>query len=128
MQLSKGAADRCGVDWQMAYDIEENISGGTCYLAIHMKTYNGRIEHVAYRYNGGGDPQYWYKVAKVYSYLNQNVAPTISVKVRSGDSLSILAARHLGDSSKWNVIADYNNIENPDMISIGIVLKIPINS
>ncbi len=50
-----------------------------------------------------------------------------TVRVRSGDSLSKLAARIYGDSRKFRIIYDANRdvLSNPNRIYAGLVLKIP---
>jgi nucleoid-associated protein YgaU len=47
--------------------------------------------------------------------------------VASGDSLSKIAQKLLGTSSRWREIYDLNRdrIKNPDLIQPGWVLKIP---
>jgi nucleoid-associated protein YgaU len=47
--------------------------------------------------------------------------------VKSGDSLSKIAQRELGDASKWHAIYDANRdkISNPDLIHPGQVLTMP---
>jgi hypothetical protein len=45
--------------------------------------------------------------------------------VRRGDTLSKIAARELGSSSKWHEIAKLNHLRDPDVIKIGQKLKIP---
>lgn len=47
--------------------------------------------------------------------------------VRADDWLSKIAGRAYGDITKYDVIAKANNIENPDSIEVGVVLKIPRN-
>lgn len=45
--------------------------------------------------------------------------------VKSGDTLSKIAARELGSSSKWNEISSLNSIRDPNRIYPGQRLKIP---
>jgi LysM repeat protein len=45
--------------------------------------------------------------------------------VVEGDSLSSIAEKFYGDLYKWPLILEYNNLNNPDNIEIGMVLKIP---
>ena len=45
--------------------------------------------------------------------------------VASGDSLAILARRHLGDAARWPEIQELNDIPNPDLISAGQQLRLP---
>ncbi len=47
--------------------------------------------------------------------------------VRKGDTLSAIAQRHYGKASRWRGIFDANRdqIDNPDLIQPGQVLKIP---
>ncbi len=50
--------------------------------------------------------------------------------VVSGDSLSKIAQRELGDASKWKSIYEANRdkIDNPDLIHPGQVLTLPPNA
>ena len=59
---------------------------------------------------------------------SQSAAPVeTSYTVKSGDSLSKIAAAHYGDASKWKAIYEANRdlIKNPDLIHPGWVLKLP---
>ncbi len=48
-----------------------------------------------------------------------------SYTVRAGDTLAIIAVRVLGDASRFMEIATFNGIANPNLISVGQVLKVP---
>lgn len=52
--------------------------------------------------------------------------PTRSYTVRSGDTLSLIAARELGDMSRWQEIATLNDLEDPDLITVGQTLLLPV--
>jgi len=45
--------------------------------------------------------------------------------VAEGDSLSSIAQKFYGDLYRWPLILEYNNLANPDLIEVGMVLKIP---
>lgn len=45
--------------------------------------------------------------------------------VKSGDSLSKIAAHFYGQSSKWHIIANANNIRDPQKLKVGAKLRIP---
>ena len=45
--------------------------------------------------------------------------------VSEGDSLSSIAQKFYGDLYRWQLILNYNNLVNPDLIEVGMVLKIP---
>lgn len=45
--------------------------------------------------------------------------------VLEGDSLSSIAEKFYGDLYRWPVILEYNDLANPDLIEVGMVLKIP---
>lgn len=49
----------------------------------------------------------------------------VTYKVKSGDTLSGIAAKLLGDSRRWRDIASLNGLKHPDLIKVGQVLKIP---
>ncbi|HEY9854489.1 MAG TPA: LysM peptidoglycan-binding domain-containing protein [Stenomitos sp.] len=54
-------------------------------------------------------------------------APGPSYTVKSGDSLSAIAAATLGDANRWHEIFDLNRdqLSNPNVIQAGQVLKLP---
>lgn len=45
--------------------------------------------------------------------------------VQFGDTLSVIAAKKLGDANRWNEIAQLNNLQNPNNLLIGQRLKLP---
>ena len=54
-------------------------------------------------------------------------AATQTYTVVSGDNLSKIAKKFLGNANRWHEIFDANRdqISNPDLIRVGQVLKIP---
>jgi len=48
-----------------------------------------------------------------------------SYKVKSGDSLSVIAQRELGHASLWPAIAKLNNISAPYTIYVGQTIMLP---
>jgi len=46
--------------------------------------------------------------------------------VQLGDSLSSIALKVYGDLNAWPIIAKENNLQNPEQIEVGMVLKIPL--
>lgn len=48
--------------------------------------------------------------------------------VVAGDTMSALAARHLGDPLKFYVLSRYNGLASPNALQIGASLKIPTGS
>lgn len=46
-------------------------------------------------------------------------------KVKSGDTLWDIAAQYYGDGRQYMKIAKANSIANPNLINVGVVLKIP---
>lgn len=45
--------------------------------------------------------------------------------VQRGDTLSAIAARHLGAASRWREIAELNRITNPGSLQVGQILALP---
>jgi Uncharacterized protein containing LysM domain len=45
--------------------------------------------------------------------------------VAEGDSLSSIAQKFYGDLYRWPLILEYNNLTDPNLIEVGMVLKIP---
>jgi nucleoid-associated protein YgaU len=56
-------------------------------------------------------------------------ASAATYTVQKGDTLSAIAQQHYGKASRWHAIFDANRdqIEDPDMIRPGQVLKLPAN-
>ena len=54
-------------------------------------------------------------------------AASVSHTVRSGDTLSDLAAQYLGDPGRWQELysANRDQLSSPDALDVGMVLKIP---
>ena len=47
--------------------------------------------------------------------------------IRAGDSLADVARRAYGDAGLYRILADYNDIADPDLILVGQVIRIPAN-
>lgn len=45
--------------------------------------------------------------------------------VQSGDTIREIAERYCGDPTKYEVIAEFNGLDDPTLISVGLELKIP---
>ncbi len=45
--------------------------------------------------------------------------------VREGETLSSLSAREYNDAGKWRVIAEANNIDDPENLSSGTIVELP---
>jgi nucleoid-associated protein YgaU len=60
-------------------------------------------------------------------FASDSAAPVSSHTVRAGESLSKISRKVYGSSKHWRRIFDANRdqIDNPDLIQIGQVLKIP---
>ena len=49
----------------------------------------------------------------------------IAHRVVAGDTLEMLAARYLGDRTRWTALQSHNRVENPFQLRPGSVLEIP---
>ena len=56
---------------------------------------------------------------------NSNSIKGTSYTIQKGDSLWDISVRAYGDGYKWTEIAKANNLDNPDLIFSGNVLKLP---
>ena len=45
--------------------------------------------------------------------------------LREGETLSSLSAREYNDCRKWRVIADVNNIDDPENLAAGTIVELP---
>lgn len=52
-------------------------------------------------------------------------APSVTYRVRAGDTLSELAAAFYGFAAAYDRLADANGITDPDALTVGEVLTIP---
>lgn len=79
---------------------------------------------------GGGSGADFSNVKSSASTVAGDSTPTASGKthtVKSGDTLSAIAQKQYGKASRWRAIFDANRdqIDNPDLIHPGQILKIP---
>lgn len=79
---------------------------------------------------GGGDRPDFSNVTSSASTVSGDATPTASAQtytVKSGDTLSGIAQKQLGKASRWREIFEANRdqIDNPDLIHPGQVLKLP---
>lgn len=51
--------------------------------------------------------------------------PPTQVTVHPGDTLSQIAADHLGSADKYAELADLNDVRDPDLIEVGQVIQLP---
>lgn len=67
------------------------------------------------------------KFPYIAAEVNKRLAPTVTngYTVKSGDSLWSIAISQLGDGNRWAEIQALNDIKNPNIISVGQVLKMP---
>lgn len=49
------------------------------------------------------------------------------IEIQSGETLSSIAQRELGDANRFNEIARMNNIDDPDKIKAGNKIRVPVN-
>ena len=47
------------------------------------------------------------------------------ITVQKGETLSVIAKKHLDDPRRWRELLKYNNVPKPDLIFPGMTLKIP---
>lgn len=106
---------------------------------VHRVELGDDLWSLAERYYGAGDQ--WRRIVAANPHLAADpladpapgttltiVEPVTLVTVRSGDSLSRIAATHLGDARRWPEIFELNRdrIADPDVIDIGWLLRVPL--
>lgn len=117
MQLIRSTSESLGLPYAMAYDIELNVEKGTCYLAQHLATHKGRTDLALKRYNGNDDPRFAKKVLSRFRILADTYEMTITVK--KGDTLAGIAETYYGDAGMYPLLAELNDISNPNLIEVG---------
>ena len=117
MQIVQSTFKSLGGEWAMAYDIELNVAKGSCYLARHIHTYNGRVDLALKRYNGNDDPRFARKVLSKLRTLSD--LHKYEIVVKKGDTLAGIAETYLGDAGMYPLLAEYNDISNPNLIEVG---------
>jgi LysM repeat protein len=103
-------------------DVSKDVSKGRAVLAAESGTPGG---------GGGGGSRPKADFSKVRSGASSSESQPASQEktytVASGDSLSKIAKKVYGDAKQWKRIFEANRdqIENPDLIHPGQVLRIP---
>ena len=69
--------------------------------------------------------EYATAAAQLSNTRRESADHTKRVVVREGESLASLAAREYNDAGKWRVIADANNIDDPENIASGTIVELP---
>lgn len=97
------------------YGIKEDAENGLdVMVSIRLKEY--RVY---------GTKTYKKKVVKPKNNRVAQVKKPKTYKVVKGDTLSKIAKKYLGDSSRYMEIAKLNKISNPNLIYVGQVIKLP---
>lgn len=55
----------------------------------------------------------------------EQVSESVNIIIRPGDNLFRISLKHYGDGSYYSQLAEYNKIQNPDLIPVGLSLEIP---
>lgn len=58
---------------------------------------------------------------------NKPLSDTTIITLKSGDTLSDISHKYLGDASRWHEIANFNKITNPHSLQVGDTINIPNN-
>lgn len=102
-----------------------NVTKVTDVTEIAQEVINGKWGNGSDRKTALTNAGYNYSEvqAKVNELLSYNTTTTYTVK--SGDTLSDIASKY---GTTYQKLAEYNNISNPNKISVGQVIKIPNSS
>jgi Lectin C-type domain/Calx-beta domain/Ser-Thr-rich glycosyl-phosphatidyl-inositol-anchored membrane family/FG-GAP-like repeat/PA14 domain/LysM domain len=142
--------------WSDNIDANVNIDlykGGNFYKQIASNTASDGSESLTLPTDLAAGSDYQIKItsvndSNVYDWSNGNFSITVpqtpqppsntfdyggktyqwtSYTIQSGDSMSAIAQRTLGDGSAngYNFIAQHNGISNPSIISVGQVIEVP---
>ena len=104
-------------------------------LAVHSLQKDETLSHLALSYYGSisfaailAEHNNISDVRRIHVGQEIRIPRTILYSVKQDDVLSRISQRLLGSSRKYHIIAEYNNILNPDLVIVGQVLKIPLIS
>lgn len=117
LQSGYGVVLRGAVDSQHEYNLAVQLAegaGATSVDASDLKIVEGAKQKAAEEVKAA--------VAAKPAYVNR---PDEWHIVKSGDTLSSIAADYLGDSGKYTELAKINGIANPDLIKVGQKIQIP---
>lgn len=117
LQSGYGVVLRGAVDSQHEYNLAIQLAegaGATSVDASDLKIVEGAKQKAAAEVKAA--------VASKPAYVNR---PDEWHIVKSGDTLSSIAADYLGDSDKYIELAKINGIANPDLIKVGQKIQIP---
>lgn len=102
------------------YDVAEDAENGKdIIVSVKLKKYVPQITETMVTKEKDNK-----LVATVEKVWNMPMKAPTRAKVTAGMTLSLMAKKHLGDSSRWKEIAKKNNITNPNLLKIGQVLKL----
>ncbi len=117
LQSGYGVVLRGAVDSQHEYNLAVQLAegaGATSVDASDLKIVEGAKQKAADEVKAA--------VASKPAYVNR---PDEWHIVKSGDTLSSIAADYLGDAGKSTELAKINGIANPDLIKVGQKIQIP---
>lgn len=69
--------------------------------------------------------EYSTAAAQLSNTRRESADHTKRMVLREGESLASLSAREYNDPGKWRVIADANNIDDPENIKSGTIVELP---
>lgn len=110
------------IDWDKSLTVNSATSGRPVRIGgtIHLRQYNH--DDLLDAYEGPATKNRNKNKSKSKPKGKTSSAQTYLVK--EGDTLTSIAARALGSSTKWKQLADLNNIRNPRDLKINQVLKL----
>lgn len=114
-----GVARTVGTDASFATIVDELQHGhyaeGEQALRQHLARHPGDRAAQAMLHQLTGDPQ---------QLLGRSSQAHV---VQEGESYSLLAARHLGDASRFLILARYNGSTNPSRLQVGQTVQLPVS-
>lgn len=106
-----------------SYDVKENAGEeGDYWISFKLKEY--RDIHVTITEKSHNEPKEDGSQRLVQETVRSTKEPAKTYIVKSGDSLWKIAKLQLNDGSKYSEIAKLNNIDNPNNLQVGQVLKL----
>lgn len=69
--------------------------------------------------------EYATAAAQLSNTRRESADHTKRMALREGETLSSLSAREYNDCRKWRVIADANNIDDPENLAAGTIVELP---
>lgn len=108
------------------FEVKDSFEYGfDTYVNINLKEYK-KFESKSIKSNINGNNLEIFSENNRDTESSPNPKTPITYIIKTGDTLWDIAKKYYGDGSKYTIIANENDISNPNMLTIGDSITIPV--